>query len=192
VVYLDWLTWDGEPNVVLRRPAFADPARGRGNGIMWLRAWVDGADHFEPWWPESFRVAQDEGRGLAIQGAREWHDYRVSAELTFHMAAAAGIAARVQGMKRYYALLLRGDGRVQLVKALDGDRVLAEAEAGATWGRDYRLALEVQGTHLRGWVDDRLLFDLDDTERPLTGGAIALVCEEGRAGADTITIAPAR
>ncbi len=192
VVYLDYLTWDGEPEVTLRRPAFADPSLGWGRGTMWLRAWVDGADHFDPWWPESFRIAQDEGRGLVIQGTGEWRDYTVSAEVNFHLAAAAGIGARVQGMRRFYALLLCGDGRVQLLKALDGDRVLAEAQIGVQWGGDYRLALEVKGTHLRGWVDDRLLFDLEDADRPLTGGAVALVCEDGRAGTDAVVIAPAR
>ena len=44
------------------------------------------------------------------------------------MAKAAGIAARVQGLRRYYALLLCDDGKARLIKALDGDTVLAEAE----------------------------------------------------------------
>jgi ADP-ribosylglycohydrolase len=191
-VYLDYLTWDGEPEVMFRRPAFAPPSSGYAYGAMWFRAWVDGVDHFEPYYPEAFRIMQDEGRGLAIQGAREWRNYRVSAEINFHMAAAAGIGARVQGMRRYYALLLCSDGAVRLVKALDGDTVLAENDFGCEYGGNYRLALEVNGACLRAWVDDRPLFDLEDTDRPLDGGGIALVCEEGRVGTDAVTVSPAQ
>jgi hypothetical protein len=157
---------------------------------MWFRAWVDGADHFDPHYPEAFRIAQNEGRGLAIQGTREWRDYRVSAAVNFHMARAAGICARVQGMRRFYALLLCNDGMVRLVKALDGDTVLAEIDFGCAYDHDYQLALEVSGTRLRAWVDDRLLFDLEDRERPLTSGAVALICEEGRIGVDSVAVSP--
>jgi hypothetical protein len=108
------------------------------------------------------------------------------------MAAAAGIGARVQGMRRYYALLLCSDGAVRLVKALDGDTVLAENDFGCEYGGNYRLALEVNGACLRAWVDDRPLFDLEDTDRPLDGGGIALVCEEGRVGTDAVTVSPAQ
>ena len=37
-VYLDWLTWDGAPDVTLGRPE---------GGEMWRRAWVDGVDQFQ-------------------------------------------------------------------------------------------------------------------------------------------------
>ncbi|HVU11029.1 MAG TPA: ADP-ribosylglycohydrolase family protein, partial [Phototrophicaceae bacterium] len=189
-VYLDWLTWDGAPDVVLRRPTSAQQRGGRSPEAMWFRAWVNGLDQFEPYYPEAFRIIQNEGRGLAIQGTREWRDYRVSAKINFHMATAAGIGARVQGMKRYYALLLCGDGKVRLIKALDGDTLLAENDFGVEFAHDYDLALEVEGNRLKAWVDDRLLFDLADTDRPLEGGAVALICEEGRAGTDEVRVAP--
>ncbi len=55
-LYLDSLTWDGAPDLVLARPA--------GGGTMWRRAWVNGVDHFDGQWPESFRIIQNEGTGL--------------------------------------------------------------------------------------------------------------------------------
>jgi ADP-ribosylglycohydrolase len=182
-VYLDYLTWDGTPNTVFQRP--------ENNGTMWRRAWVNGVDHYDAHWPEAFRVIQDEGTGLLMQGSREWRDYQVSAAITPHMAAAAGIGARVQGMRRYYALLLANPGKARLVKALDGDHTLAEVEFDWEFGRSYKLKLEVQGNHLRGWIDDRLCFDVADTERPLDGGGVALICTEGRMGTDAVTVSPA-
>ena len=119
-VYLDELTWDGPPDVVLARPA--------GGGTLWRRAWVQGVDQWETSWPpEAYHLAQNSGTGLLIQGTREWTDYAVEATVGTDLAQAVGIGARVQGMARYYALLLCRDNTVRLVKALDGKKVLAEA-----------------------------------------------------------------
>ncbi len=181
-IYLDELTWDGAPDVRLCRPT--------SGGTMWRRAWVDGVDQYGHWWPEAYRLVQNRGTGLLIQGAREWADYRVSAAITPHLAAACGIGARVQGMRRYYGLLLRHGGTIQLVKALDGERVLAAAAYPWEFGETHTLALEVVGTRLRGWANQRMLFDLEDTDRPLTGGAVALICAEGRMATDAVEVHP--
>jgi hypothetical protein len=157
---------------------------------MWRRAWVDGVDQYGHWWPEAYRLVQNRGVGLLIQGAREWADYRVGAAITPHLAAACGIGARVQGMCRYYGLLLRHGGTLQLVKALDGERVLAEVDFPWEFGETHALALEVSGTRLRGWANQRLLFDLEDSDRPLEGGAVALICAEGRMATDAVEVRP--
>jgi ADP-ribosylglycohydrolase len=179
-VYLDYLTWDGMPNMVLTRPETP--------GTAWRRAWVPGVDSFGDRWPEPFRLIQNHGRGLLIQGAREWDDYRVSSTLTPHLARAIGVAARVQGMQRYYALTLSNDGQARLLKVLDGEQVLAETTLSWELGCPYTLSLQVEGTHLQAWVDQQPLFDLEDKQQPLTGGAIALLCEEGRVSTDAVTI----
>jgi ADP-ribosylglycohydrolase len=182
-VYLDFLTWDGEPDVELTRPA--------DGGTMWRRAWVDGFDQLSPRWPEAYRLIQNEGRGLLVQGTEEWRDYEVSATLTPHMAEAFGLAARVQGLRRYYCLLLRRDGIVRLVKSLDGEQVLAEAAVAWELGRAYTLSLEAFGSELRASVDGITVFAVEDVTRPLAGGGIALVCDEGRVGCDHVRVRPA-
>jgi hypothetical protein len=182
-VYLDYVSWDGAPDVVLTRPA--------GGGTMWRRAWVDGVDQCSPRWPEPYRLVQNRGTGLLMQGTREWADCRVSADVTPHVAKAAGIGARVQGMRRYYALLLCNNGKARLVKALDGDTVLAEADFTWKFGTAHDLSLEVVGTRLRAWVDGQQLFEVDDADRPLTGGGVALLCEEGRTATQAVAVRPA-
>mgnify|MGYP005844834631 CR=1 FL=1 len=122
-VYLDYLTWEGAPDVSLDRPC--------GGGTMWRRAWVDGVSIHDQGAHEPYRLIQNEGTGLLIQGSREWRDYRVSAALTPHLARACGVGVCVQGMWRYYTLLLtstaQGVGVVRLVRVLDGTTLLAEA-----------------------------------------------------------------
>jgi hypothetical protein len=94
-------------------------------------------------------------------------------------------------MRRYYALLLCNGGTARLVKVLDGKTVLAETSFPWTLGGTYELSLQVVGNHLQAWIDERLLFDVEDTERPLTGGGVALICEEGRMSTDAVTVRPA-
>ena len=83
------------------------------------------------------------------------------------MAAGAGIAARVQGLRRYYALLLTGDGRARVVRANDEVTVLADVAFDVEYFRTYELALEVIGSRIRAWVDGVLLADVVD-ESPLS------------------------
>lgn len=181
-VYLDYLTWNGAPDVVLTRP--------ETGGSMWRRAWVDGVDQFASRCPEPYRVIHNSGRGLLIQGTREWTDYQVTAALNLHMVKAAGLAVRVQGMQRYYALLLCDDGKARLVKALDGDSILAEAEYPWRFGATHNFRLNVAGDQLKASIGGNELFAVQDRDRPLTGGGIALVCEEGRIATEAVEVRP--
>jgi hypothetical protein len=192
-VYLDYLTWEGAPDVVLTRPETARPETG---GTMWRRAWVNGVDDYNPRYPEPFRLVHNRGTGLLIQGTREWADYRVSADVTPHMVTAAGIGARVQGLRRYYALLLCNGDKARLVKALDGDAVLAETDFSWRFDETHELSLEVVGdrqggVRLRAWIDGYLTFEVQDTDRPLDGGGVALICAEGRTATQAVTVRPA-
>ncbi len=187
VLYLDYLGWDGAPDVTFRRPDHI--------GQMWRRAWVNGLDHEDrreltDYWPDAYRVIQDEGRGLLIQGTREWTDYQVSASITPHLFKAGGIGARVQGMRRYYALLLKDESCVQLIKVLDGERMLAEAPFAWHFGRAYTLGLQVQGDKIVATIGGKPILEAQDTDNPLTGGAVALICEEGRFGCDSVSVQP--
>jgi len=181
-IYLDYLTWDGAPDTVLAAP--------RGDGVMWRRAWVNGVDQFDDWWPEAYRLVQNHGRGLLSQGTREWKDYTVRAAITLHLAKAAGLAVRVQGMQRYYALLLCNDGTAKLIKALDGEAVLAECVFPWTFGASHAFALAVRGNHIEAMLDGKTLFTVEDADQPLDNGGVALVVEEGRIMCDAVAISP--
>ena len=185
VVYLDYLTWNGAPDVTLSRPGHT--------GTMWQRAWVNGVDQLLCW-GETYRLIQNEGTGLLMQGTREWTDYRVTADVTPHLVKSAGIAARVQGMQRYYALLLCHDAvdgptKARLVKMLDTPEVLAEADFPWVFGETHTLSLEVAGTTLWAGIDGAVLFTVTDAQ-PFTGGAVALVCEEGRTSMNVVRVQP--
>jgi ADP-ribosylglycohydrolase len=172
------LTWEGPPDVTF----------ARARGTMWRRAWVRGVDRWDAHWPETYRLIQDRGTGLLIQGTREWTHYEVRAAVVPETVAAAGLAARVQGMRRYYALLLRSD-RAQLVRELDGTQVLAEAPfERRDYAEPHELALRVTGDRLTADVDGVVLEARDDA---LDRGAVALVCAAGCLTCEAVRVRPA-
>jgi ADP-ribosylglycohydrolase len=175
---LDWLTWEGAPDANFTRPAASSRA--------WRASWMNAMDHWESNGQDAFRLIQDSGRGLLIHGAREWSDYEVSAEIYPTLIQAAGLAARVQGLRRYYALLLVPEGRVRLVRVYDDETILAEAEIGWQPYQIHHLALQVTGNSLVARVNGSVVFDLRDNW--LKGGAIALVCEEGHCSTNTVRV----
>jgi ADP-ribosylglycohydrolase len=179
---LEWLTWDGAPEVTFTRPP--------DGGTMWRRAWVRAVDRFEPDWREPFRLIQDRGRGLLIQGTAEWTDYTVRAPVVPETVVAAGIAARVQGLRRYLALLLEED-RARLVRRLDAhEETIAEAPVRRRdYGPAHALGLAVQGERVRGVVDGETV--LEGRDDALGHGAVALVCEQGCLTCDAVTVGPA-
>jgi len=186
---LNALDWHAAPRVTFSRPAH--------NGNMWQRAWVKECDDLNLGWNGvgTFRICQDAGTGLLTQGEREWADYTVRAAIIPHMAKSAGIAACVQGLKRYVALVLCDDQKARLVKALTwepgqdaGVQVLAEADYAWQLDGTYELSLTTRGERLTAEINGQSLFDVHDTVHPLTSGAAALVIEEGRLDCDTVTV----
>jgi hypothetical protein len=106
------------------------------------------------------------------------------------MAMAAGVAARVQGLERYYALLLSNDGVLRLIKRLDGERVLADHPWSWQLDQPYDLELAVRGDAISAYVGDEPVFAIHDQDRPLLEGAIALVAEEGRVDVADVAVGP--
>lgn len=181
-VYLDWLTWDGAPEVTFKRP--------EQPGDMWRRAWVNGVDHFEGRWWEPFRISQNTGVGLISQGTADWKDYRASADVTVMLARQAGIAARVGGMRRWYGLLLCDDGRARLVKDREAVSVLAERPLPLELDRSYRLALTVRGNRILGEVDGVVVADVVDDDEPLQAGGVGLIVSDGTLASNEIQVEP--
>jgi ADP-ribosylglycohydrolase len=180
VIHLDHLSWEGSPNVTFHRPT--------ESGRMWKRQWVNAADFFEDVFGEAFRVIQNRGRGMVITGTREWTDYSVQALITPHLAKAFGLAIRVQGLERYYGLLLSNQNTIKLIKRLDGEILLAEKTFDWKFDQPYDLRMAIKSNYIVASVNGELLFKVEDSNHPLSGGGIALVCEEGRIGTDEVSV----
>ena len=137
------------------------------------------------------RITQNTGTGILIQGTRDWDNYVFNATVDPHLAASTGIAVCVQGLKRYYALLLCNDQKLRLIKELDGRAVLVEKDFAWELDQDYQMSLQTRGSALVAKVNGKTVFEYTDTDRPFLSGSVALVCEEGRVHFSHVAIQPA-
>jgi ADP-ribosylglycohydrolase len=184
-LYLDWLHWDGAPDVTFRRPDMTSE--------MWKHAWVNDASQFQTRW-EGLRVTSGDGQGFIAQGTRDWRDYEVTTTLTPLLAESWGLAARVQGRERYYALLLdRVDGgRVRLIRRRHGETMLAAHSFPWSLDQAYALRLRVEGGMIRASIDGSEIFKVEDRgTEALTGGAVALLVDTGSIATREVRVTPA-
>jgi ADP-ribosylglycohydrolase len=184
-IYLDYLTWSGAPETRLCRP-------DNNLSTMWKHAWVNNASQFQTRW-EGLRVTNGEGIGFISQGSRDWRDYRVRSEITPLLAKAWGLAARVQGRERYYALMFdaANGGRVKLVRRDHDETLLAAGRFAWELDRPYALELLVRDREIGAFVDGKEIFSLrDDDGLPLLCGAVALVVDTGSIATQAVHISP--
>jgi ADP-ribosylglycohydrolase len=184
-VVVDWLRWDGPPETRLRRP--------REPGDFWRRAWVNAVDTFSTSFPQAFRISQDRGQGMIIHGGREWRDYRLETTLTVHLAEHAGVGVRVQGLRRFYAVLLERPNVLRLVRVRDGEtNVLAETPFAWSFEKPYEFVVETVGSTIAASVDGVRLQARDDGAQAMADGGVALIIEGGAASTDEVLVTPPR
>ena len=185
-VWLDTLRWSGAPDMVLKRPSVASD--------FWRRAWVNGVSFFSKNFPAAFRIAQDRGEGMISHGTRDWTDYRVSCRLTVHLGVLGGLAARVQGLNRYYALVFLADDRIAIIRVRDDVRTeLASLSFGWELETAYDVSLEVEGRRIRGYVGAQAVLEaVDTTADALLTGGIAFIINEGALSTDEVAVKPVR
>ena len=178
-VFLDCLKWTGVPNLKLGRP--------EGKGTMWRRAWVNAVDAFSSR-PEPYRLVQNEGFGLIIQGGRDWVNYKVEVDITPHLVKRVGVAGRLQGMRRYYSLVLNNEGELCLNKMLNEETCLAKTAFDWFFGDTYHLSLAFDGAKLTGMIDGEV--KLEATDHEFSCGGVGLFIEEGRSATQEVRVLP--
>jgi hypothetical protein len=184
-IILDWLRWDGAPDLRLRR--------SREPSDFWRRAWVNAVDNFSTTFPQAFRISQDRGEGMIIHGGRQWRDYRLEISLTAHLAEHMGVGVRVQGLRRFYAVLLERPDKLRLIRVRNGaTTLLAEASFAWSFEQPYKFVVEVGGRRISAAVDGVRLEARDDTEEALVDGGVALIIQGGAASTNEVVVAPAR
>lgn len=172
-IWLDSLSWIGAASMILRVP-LKQPCG------FWRRAWVNGADNFSN---TSFLIAQGQGEGIIIYGTREWDSYSIVVpNFMIKFGAPAGLAIRVQGINRYYAVTFTADKRINIVKARDAHRSILSS-AAFPWELDckYRVTLVAHGKIIVARVGDTELRSVDGE---YGRGGIGLIATDGCVSAD--------
>ncbi|KAI6090984.1 ADP-ribosylation/Crystallin J1 [Hypoxylon rubiginosum] len=181
-VWMDSFEWEDFPDLTLR-------ADVHGTNYFYRHSFVNGADKFRL--DEKFIVAQKNGTGIVSYGTREWEDYRaVFQDFVVNIGGPSGVAVRVQGLNRYYALLFSPSDRVTLVKVLD-DQIIELYSETFYWDVDtsYTITMEMDGIMLWGKVGDIELYAEDSQ---FLEGGIGLVVADGSLAVKSIEISRPR
>jgi ADP-ribosylglycohydrolase len=176
LLFLDSLTWEGVPEYSLI------PFWKYGmDSTPLLRPWVKANDwDFNFWFDGNLNMVQNEGTGMVLQGTRDWTDYTVTANLEAHFCQSFGLAMHVQGLNRYYALMLERPGKAKLVKSLDKPTVLEETDFEWNLDQSYTFKLYQANGIVHAFIDDTPLFAVEETDQLLSNGAVGVLVEEGR------------
>ena len=175
---LDFLRWDGAPDLTLRRPD--------GDGDFWRRAWVNGASFFSKRFPAAFRISQAVGEGVIIHGTRQWTNYEASGEVMMHLGNYGGMAFRVQGLRRYYCGRVTRDGKMQIIRAKDQQiDVLAEKPFSTKFETNIAMRVKADGVRLTFEVDGASISVEDDT---FADGGVGLLVHEGALSSNEIRV----
>ena len=155
---------------------------------MWRNNWVKATDHWDIHWKEAFHISNNNGRGMIITGTNDWKNYTVSSKITFHLMTSGGIAARVQGLRRYYSLEVSQQNKIRLVKMFEGINILEEKDFAVQLHKEYLFSLSVKDNFIRGLVDGILILEYNDDSNMFQNGGIGLVIENGTLSTNEILV----
>ncbi|MGV2100454.1 ADP-ribosylglycohydrolase family protein [Rhizobium sp. 21-4511-3d] len=180
-VLVDTVTWDGCPDVTFRRP--------EDGGDFWRRAWVSNVHFFSKNFPQDFRISQNRGEGMILQGTRDWTDYAIEADMMLHLGDHGGLVIRAEGQRRYYAAQVTRQGQLQIVCRKDEKQtVLASAPLRVEFETRFTMKFSAKGGKLSVKVGDTVVEANDQT---FAGGSAGLIIHEGALSATRIHIGAA-
>ena len=187
---LNYLTFTGEPNCKFHKPNHIGKHK-RGvkfsNAKMWKASWVDALDKWDSG-ERTFRVCKDSGRGMLITGTDLWKNYKVTSDIAIQRVKTGGLAARVQGLNRYYGLVISASNKLQLIKVINEPKVLKEIDFDLEYYKDYKLSLKVEDNKLSGYLDNKVVLEFTDSSDVLENGAMGLIVEDGTMVTDEVIV----
>ena len=177
-VYVDEFRWHGPARLSLD---FADAVPAFGA----IAGWTYAKGHWRL--EDNAYVGSCADYGETYTGSPEWTDLDVEACLTPERGPWHLVLARVQGCRRSYGAGLGPDGRLVIVKNLDGRWEVA-ASSPYAWrtGISYRIGVTVRGTRVEVRAQQegdsphsQVLSWEDMSNEPLTHGCVGLSVREG-------------
>ena len=190
---LNFLNFDGEAKQIFRRPDHIteykrgeEPKEGY-YGQIWRHAWVPAIDKWEER-GKNFRICQNIGRGLIFTGTDIWKNYTVSSKIILQSVSSGGLVSRVQGVRRYYGFELSTNKKLIISKMFYNNTILKEIDFDVEFFKEYNLKMEVKGNKIFGYVDDKLLLEVEDNNNILENGGAGLVVADGTLVSDEIII----
>ncbi len=155
---------------------------------FWARMFVASAAHFSPNLRSTYCISHPEDGGLATIGTRDFTDYATTSGLKMSRHKRCGLVIRSRGHRQYYAALLSGGNRLEIVRVVNGEEtLLAEAPFAYREYDEVRLTFSARGNHLAVCADNFTL-ETEDPDNTFPSGATGFLMDAGAMFINGITV----
>ena len=184
-VILSRADWKGAPSQFGQRGMLMNSIWN--TNPLWLAGFASSAAQFAADFNRTYCVSHTEDNGVVTIGSREWKDYSVESAVYYSLHREGGLAARSVGHRRYYAAVLTGYRKAQIIRVRDRERaVLAEASFGYEEDKRYELKFTVRGDRLTFSVNGEKILEAEDGT--FSCGGAGFVVSEGTMTCDSLII----
>lgn len=160
-VVIKEIDWDGAPKEFAQRGMLMNSIWN--TNPHWLAGFASSAAQFAADFKQTYCVSNIEDNGLVTIGTNRWKDYSVESKVFFSLHKEGGLVVRSVGHKRYYAAVLSGYDKVQIVLEKDGDKkVLGECDFPYKEDVGYSLKFSAVGSRLTFFIDGKEIIAVDD------------------------------
>lgn len=185
-VILYKIGWDGAPADFAQRGMLMNSIWN--TNPLWLAGFASSAAQFAADFKRTYCVSNVEDDGVVTIGSREWKNYSVESTLYFSLHKEGGMVLRSVGHKRYYAAVLSGWNKAQILLVRDREKkVLAEADYSYAEDEAYCLKFSaIRDTLCLDVNGKRILEVTDDT---YTEGGAGFLISGGTMTCDSLIVA---
>ena len=164
------------------------PDEDKYYGQLWKLAWVNDVDKWYGYGKNSFGLIKNASRGHVFTGSSEWKNYSVNSKIMFRLASSGGLVIRSQGLQRYYSLEIKSVNKLQINKMEYGLKTLKEIDFKFEPFEEYEMRFEANNNILKGFINNKLLIEVEDKTNQFEKGMIGCIVENGTIISDEISI----
>lgn len=172
-IVLEEIDWTGAPEDFSQRGMLM---RSIWNtNPLWLAGFASSAAQFAADFKRTYCVSHAGENGVVTIGSREWEDYSVESTIYYSLHREGGLVVRSIGHRRFYAAVLGGFGKAQIILEQDGKRsVLAETKYPYEEETGYCMKLTAKGSRLYLDIDGERVLEAEDETYGSGGGGFLI------------------
>ena len=179
-IYLDYFTWEGEPELVCISP--------KTIGEMNIRSWISNIDVYPSLWSsDDFHLVHN-SKGLHFTGDIRWKNYAISAEVIPRFVQECGLVLHVSGIERYIALVLDDQRGLGLIQKYDDTVAAKYIDVQWDFEKVYRFALQFSEGRILGCIDDQEITESSLIHNGLSTGGCGFLCNRGTISINNVRI----
>jgi len=172
-IVLKEIDWNGAPADFSQRGMLMNSIWN--TNPLWLAGFASSAAQFAADFKRTYCVSHEEANGVVTIGSREWKDYSVESTIYYSLHQEGGLVARSTGHRRFYAAVLSGFSKAQIILEKDGKRtVLGETEYPYEEETGYCMKLTVKGSRLYLDINGKRVLEAEDATFGCGGGGFLI------------------